>query len=141
MVDVRVPAQAVVASLVIEPHLFVIFGATGDLTRRKLLPAFHSLLRCRQYSDHCRVLGVATQQLTDDQYRRLAGQALTAAGIDDTSWCDHIHYQAIGEGFEALAKRIADLEAEHRLPGNRAFYLALPPSSVPETVDGLGGVG
>ncbi len=129
----------------IEPHLFVIFGGTGDLARRKLLPAFYRLLQRREFADTSKVLAVATKDLSDDEYRRLAAEALVEAGVDPEGaerWCwGCIEYQPIGPGFDALAERIRAIEQREGLPGNRVFYLALPPSVFDDTIEGLGSVG
>ena len=129
----------------IEPHLLVLFGATGDLAKRKLIPALYSLMKRRNFDDTTRVLGVATTDMSDDEYRDSARKALVEAGVspDDASdWCtDVIEYQSIKEGFDALGKRIEEIEKSADLPGNRAFYLAIPPSVFDDTIEGLASVG
>jgi glucose-6-phosphate 1-dehydrogenase len=132
---------------VIEPHLFVILGATGDLARRKLLPA---VARMRRHLDGgYQILGVARSPLDDDSYRRWAREALTEAGLPDddlAAWCDDcLHYLAVPEDdpneFSELAARIEQIESANGLPGHRAFYLALPPTAFPGVVEGLGKAG
>ena len=60
-----------------EPCLFVIIGATGDLARRKLFPAFFQLMEDRLLSSRCRILGVARDdRMTDERFRALARAAL-----------------------------------------------------------------
>ncbi len=124
-------------------HLFVIFGATGDLAKRKLLPALYHLITGRDLGV-CVVLGVARSDLDDASFRDDARQALCDAGFSEgevREWCDErLHYQQVAEGEDhaALADRIADIEATHDLPGNRVFYLALPPSAFGPTVQGIG---
>ena len=126
-------------------HLFVIFGATGDLTKRKLLPAFHALQCHVAQGDHCVVLGVARSELTDGEFQQTAIEALEAVGVSTTEaseWVGtYVRYQSIGPGFGALASRIEALETSERLSGNRVFYLALPPGVFESTLDGLGEVG
>ncbi|GIU92350.1 MAG: hypothetical protein KatS3mg011_1256 [Acidimicrobiia bacterium] len=129
----------------IEPNLVILFGATGDLARRSLLPALYRLLRRREFADKLHVLGVATKSLDDDGFRRLARDAVVAAGLDRTEveeWCGrNLSYQPVGEGYEALARRVQEVERQHDLPGNRAFYLAVPPQVFEETVEGIAGAG
>lgn len=130
----------------IEPHLFIIFGGTGDLARRKLLPALYHLVRQGQLP-RSRVLGIGRRGTFDDaSYRQWAREGLRQAGlpVDDAEsrWCDAcLHYQPLGEGrpedYRALADRIAALEREHELPGNRAVNLALPPGGFPAAISGL----
>ena len=127
-----------------EPHLLVILGATGDLARRKLIPAYADLVRHGVIADHSLVLGVARNaQIDDEGFRDLARDALAE---DARAWCaDNLFYHSIGnetpEDYQALAERIATLEREHDLPGNRVFYLALPPVAFQGTILGLGEAG
>jgi glucose-6-phosphate 1-dehydrogenase len=135
----------------VEPHLFIILGVTSDLMRRKLLPALYHLYAAEQLQDKCYVLGISrNSKLNDELFRDLAHQALLEAGFDkfDTSdsWCSRcFFFHSLGDGkkddFANLALRIRSLEQELGLPGNRVFYLALPPSVIPDIVNGLGEVG
>ena len=134
--------------LVVDPHLFVVFGGRGDLMGRKLLPALYHLTRQGFLHDQCVVLGVArTAGVSDDDYRIWAREALAATGVGDgdaaARWCDGcLHYQSIGketgDDFRALGARIDEIEKSCNLPGNRSFYLALPPRAFPSTIAGLG---
>ena len=133
-----------------EASLFIIFGGTGDLAQRKILPALHELHARGTAGRDCVVLGVARDREMDDaRYRALAREAVGGEGAsrDGTAaWAERaIHYQSIGAGapddYAALRARIERLEAEHGLPGNRAFYIALPPGAFPATVAGLGEAG
>src|SRR5690606_37473498 len=130
-------------SVDIDPHLFVVFGGTGDLARSKLLPALYRLLSSRGFSDSVQLLGVASRDITDDEYRSLVGAALAAADLAvDEEWLGHsVHFQSLRHGFEALGERIREVEEAAGLGGNRAFYLAVPPDVFDETVEGLGKVG
>jgi len=124
-----------------EPHLLVIMGATGDLARRKLLPAYAQLALRGLIPEGSLVLGAARNaELDDAGFRKLAHEALDE---EAESWCAHsLFYQSIGgetpEEYQALAERIAALEREHGLAGNRVLYLALPPAAFPGTITGLG---
>lgn len=148
----RPPAEAggqMMPSHQVEPHLFVVFGATGDLMRRKLLPALHRLADRGFIHDQCVILGAARGAEMDDGFRRWAREALKEAGgsaAERQRWCDRrLHYQAIddgaAEGYRGLAARLRTLEHAHELPGNRVFYLALPPAAFPATLRGLGEAG
>ncbi len=132
-----------------EPHLFVIFGARGDLAHRKLLPALFHLSAKGTFGDRQIVLGIDTDEDLDDTgYRTWVREKLAEAGlpVDDgaiSGWCDRcLHYHGVNAGkgvnYRALADRIEALEKEHGLTGNRVFYLALPPEVVTATVAGLG---
>lgn len=127
----------------IPPHVFVIFGATGDLTERKLLPALYHLMQ-RRTSEGCYILGAARSDWDDARFRNFAREALEKDGVsqdDLATWCDqHIYYQCLGDSggdISALRQKIDAIEAEHDLPGNRVFYLALPPRVFPATVEAL----
>ena len=131
-----------------DKHVFVIFGATGDLTSRKLLPSLYQLSEHGILQDKSLILGVARSQDYDDaSFRAWAADALEKAGFSKedqvTSWCDKcLLYQSIGSGsledYKKLASRIKELEKTMDMPGNRAFYLALPPHAFPNTIKGLG---
>ena len=132
----------------IEPHLFVIFGATGDLTQRKLIPALYELMESEDVARRCHVLGAARSDWSDTHFREVARESLRDDGFPEgevASWCAHnLYYQSLGEDgddYDALRSRIEALEEDLGLPGNRAFYLSLPPSIYGEALEGLGRAG
>lgn len=129
-------------------HLFVILGATGSLAYLKLLPALYHLLTLKNLKDRCQILGVGTKDLADEDFRNRAREALKETGFSPeeiSDWCEScLHYQSIGksaESYSALAVRIKALEQTHNLPGNRIFYLALPPNVFPTAIRGIGETG
>jgi glucose-6-phosphate 1-dehydrogenase len=128
-----------------QPHLFVIYGGTGDLARRKLLPSMYQIMVESGRAEESVLLGVSSRDLDDDAYRAFARKALSEAGIDDVDiWCDQrVYFQQVGrdEGLGGLADKIASIETIHRLPGNRVFYLALPPTAVPGVATALSKAG
>ena len=131
--------------------LFVMFGATGDLMRRKLLPALFHLMEEKQLPESCRILGVARSgKLSDTRFREWACKALASTGLPvgrkARGWCENcLHYQSIGAectaDYQTLAARIAQIERAHALPGNRVMYLALPPGAFFGTIEALGKAG
>ena len=131
----------------ISPHLFVIFGATGDLARRKLIPALYHLMQSREVSQNCFVLGTARSDWSDDHFREVAREALRDQGHPEeevAEWCTrNLFYQCLGDGgdYDALRNRIDRLERHFDLPGNRAFYLSLPPGIYGSTVEQIGDAG
>ncbi len=133
------------ATVDIEAHLLVLFGATGDLAKRKLIPALYSLMKRRNFDDTTRVLGVATSDLSDDDYREVVRDALIKSGVDEDEareWCaEVISYQTIKAGFGTLQGRIDEIESGAGLPGNRVFYLAIPPGVFDDTIEGIASVG
>ena len=134
----------------IDPCLFVIFGATGDLMRRKLLPALRQLIGDGLLPDRCHILGVGRdEKLTDERFRKQARAALAQVKTAQTThhrWCDAcVDYQGIGAGgaadYERLGARIAETERRRGLKGDRVLYLALPPAAFPGTIEALGKAG
>jgi glucose-6-phosphate 1-dehydrogenase len=124
----------------IDRHLFVIFGATGDLTRRKLLPALYRVMTENGVEDRAVILGVSSSPLSDDEFRDLCRKALGDAGMADTAadpWMDEriFHHQVPrGAALTDLRARVDQIEGDAGLPGNRVFYLALPPEVSPKTI-------
>ena len=141
----------------VPPFLFVIIGATGDLTRRKLLPALHALVRGRHIEGDYQVLGVARSAMADGEFRDWARDALEEAHVEAdgeaaegedplADWCDHcLHYVSVDGGgeedYRRVREKIEEIEADAGLPGNRVFYLALPPAAFAPTIRGLGQAG
>jgi glucose-6-phosphate 1-dehydrogenase len=119
------------------PFTLVIFGATGDLTARKLLPALFSLFHRQYLPAHFAIVGVGRRPKTDEQFREDAQKAITAFGEDKTAdvrasgFGPHLYYHRAdftsAEGQQSLAQRLQRLEQELGLPGNRLFYLATDP--------------
>ncbi|MHB8539512.1 MAG: glucose-6-phosphate dehydrogenase [Candidatus Acidiferrales bacterium] len=135
----------------IEPHLFVILGATGDLMGRKLLPSLHALFARKALGPKSLILGVGMEtNINDESFREQCRKDLTAAGIPQDQIAESISdkrvfYQTIGKGtpedYGKLAERIGKIENENGLPGNRVLYLALPPPVFPVAIIGLGNAG
>jgi glucose-6-phosphate 1-dehydrogenase len=131
----------------VEPHLFVIFGGSGDLAKRKLIPALYELLVDKKLTDRVSILGVGRKDLSDQDYGALVRRSLVAAGIDAEEadrWCGNmLHYQSVGDddGYTELAKRVDELDARHALEGNRILYLALSPSAAEQAIPQIGSSG
>ena len=131
----------------VEPQVFVIIGGTGDLTRRKLLPALYHLrdqgiLETR----NTLIVGASLPEMGEEGFRLWAFESLQQAGWRHETelrvWCDEcLYYQTLHEGgpqdYEALALYIRRLERTHKMPENRVFYLALPPDIVPIAIERL----
>lgn len=121
-----------------EPCVVVIFGATGDLTKRKLLPALYRLAQQRLVPGEFAILGTARQPHNDDEFRELMKQAIAEFGSDDTldeatweSFARRLFY--LGGDFtdpslfQSLKTKLAELDAKFETRGNRIFYLATAP--------------
>jgi glucose-6-phosphate 1-dehydrogenase len=135
-----------------EPATMVIFGASGDLTKRKLVPALYSLARDRLLPTRFAVVGYARKAIADaafrDDMRKGCDEFARRRPVDPELWdtfAAHLFYQ---EGnyddpaaYLALKKRLEEIEAQLGLPGNRVFYLSIPPSSFATVVKQLGAAG
>lgn len=128
-------------------HIFIVFGATGDLAKRKLMPAIHRLSEEERFNGKLQVLGVGKETDVDDEsWRRMIRDELEKMhGRDVSEWCDqNLHYygmDAIKDDFGDLRGRIEQIEKNSGLPGNRVFYLSVPPVLFEPTVTGLGNAG
>jgi glucose-6-phosphate 1-dehydrogenase len=133
------------------PCILVVFGATGDLAQRKILPAAYNLRRAGLLPPESAVLGFSRRPFTDDAYRDLAQKAVadhSRVPVESALWSDFagsIHYEQGDFGddadFHRLEERLEQIDAARGTRGNRLFYLATPPSAYPDIVKNLGRVG
>jgi glucose-6-phosphate 1-dehydrogenase len=131
-----------------EPSVLTIFGASGDLTARKLFPALYSLAFRRLLPDHFAVVGSARSEMTDDEFRAAMREAVEEHGRDelrDDIWdwlAERTHYVATEfsdkEGEDRLADRLTQIDEERETRGNRLYYLAVPPAAMPTLVAEIG---
>jgi len=131
-----------------EPCALVIFGASGDLTRRKLFPALYSLAYRQLLPPEFAVVGVARTEMTDDEFRERMEEAVREFGRDELrqdvwdSLAAGIRYVAAEfgspEGVEPLARTLTELDGERGTRGNRVYYLAVPPDAFEPLVRQLG---
>jgi glucose-6-phosphate 1-dehydrogenase len=132
------------------PCALVIFGATGDLTRRLLVPALRNLKRDGLLADGLALIGVASRDVGDDGFRKHLRQGMeqfkAGSGDADIDWfVQRTHYVA-GKFedpavYKALAAKLKDVETAHHTDGNVLFYLATPPKEFSIIVDQLGKAG
>jgi glucose-6-phosphate 1-dehydrogenase len=128
--------------------IMVIFGASGDLTRRKLLPALYNLGLKNLLPREFAIMGFAIDQMTEDDFRKRVREDLReyAGAPPECSLCDWISdhsYYIPGDfknaaDFAKLKDRIAELEARHHTQDNILFYLATLPQFFSEIVRQLG---
>ena len=135
-----------------EPVIIVIFGASGDLTRRKLVPALHSLACENLLADDCEVLGVARTPLSLPEFSAHLYQGVVEYSRLNPVLCELWPYfeprldylagdYADAETYRQLAQRLAQRDADTGKVWNRLFYLAVPPSLYPTIVARLGEAG
>jgi glucose-6-phosphate 1-dehydrogenase len=130
----------------LRPHVMVLFGATGDLARRKLIPGLFHLAQAGLLPEF-RIVGTSLDDLDEIGFRNFARAALDEFahhGVPDDHWDDfssRLFFVPQSEGNEALAKIVRELEDE--LGGNvaRMHYLSVPPAAATEVVRQLGEVG
>ncbi len=128
--------------------VMVIFGASGDLTTRMLLPALYNLRRAKLLPDEFAVLGFAIDQLSEDDFRqRVRDDIRQYAGAPANcvlcDWiADHTTYMTGDFGnaadFVRLNDKIAELDKQHQTHGNVLYYLATLPQFISEIVRQLG---
>jgi glucose-6-phosphate 1-dehydrogenase len=133
------------------PCAFVVFGAMGDLTKRKLLPSLYNLRANGLLPRDFAIIGVARRDLDEGAYRAEVARALRSFAtreVDDAIWAEYterIHY--VKGDFEdpgtyrALGAALAHAAQRHATAGNALFYLATPPGEFCPIVRGLGAGG
>ena len=117
-------------------NCIVIFGASGDLTHRKLIPALYNLYKIGRLSENFSVLGVARSELNDETFREKMREALihneetTPETLD--AFCSHLYYQAVNtsdaQDYGKLVPRLDDLHDKYKTCGNTLYYMSTPPS-------------
>src|ERR1700736_2944857 len=152
--DIEADASPAVSgnSGVSEPCLVVLFGASGDLAKRKVIPAMYDLAINNSLGPRYAIVGFARTPMSDENFRSTtadAAKSMSEVGpIDPKKWSEfaaNLYYQAgeygNAEDFKKLAKRLDALSAEKELGGNRLFYLSTPPEVYPHIVEQLGRAG
>ncbi len=135
-----------------DPCAFVLFGATGDLAHRKVVPAIYQLWRTNLLPVEFSLVAVARRPYTSEAFAAELKASLEKYSrvlpIDEDSWAElakRITYQQLDfaddAGFDSLGQKLDELDAKCGTAGNRLFYLAVQPSQVTEIVRQLGRVG
>ncbi len=130
-----------------EPCTLVIFGGSGDLARRKLLPALYNLLLDGLLPSNYAVLGLGRKNLSDEDFRstlRKGIEQYSRQALAPDKWADferRLFYLAGSiddpQTYQAIRQRLERLETDLKLPGHRIFYLAIPPTSIEAACGGL----
>jgi len=135
-----------------EPCSVILFGASGDLAKRKVIPAMYDLAQHNSLGERYAIIGFARTPMTDESFRTTIGEAaktISEVGpIDPAKWNDfssNLYYSAGEYGdlnsYAQLAKRLTEIDKEKKLGGNRLFYLSTPPEVYPDIVEQLGRAG
>jgi hypothetical protein len=130
-----------------DDHVIVLFGATGDLARRKLLPGLFHLSEAGLMPDRFRIICTSRRELADDEFRELARAAVDEFGREPTtseSWdafAATLSSAGIGEGFGALSDAVAGARKELGGEPRLLHYLSVPPGASATIVEELGEAG
>ena len=129
------------------PCALVVFGAAGDLTRRKLVPALYNLAAGGSLPERFAAVGMARRPRTSEEFRsemRDAVAEFSRRPLDHDLWrrfVTSIDYEtgefADDRSYDRLSMRLQQLDFQHGLEGNRLFYLATPPSEFGPILRGL----
>lgn len=129
------------------PNVMVIFGAGGDLTRRKLIPSLYHLAAAELLPESFVMLGLDRLDLDDAAFQAWVDEQVDIE-TDPNIWktlLDRLQYMRIdmlsSSDYEALCERLTRIDAERETEGNYLFYLAVPPSLFGKVTDNLGQVG
>src|SRR6186997_2019600 len=135
-----------------DPSILALFGATGDLAHRKVIPAVYHLWRTNLLPHEFVLLALGRRPYDDESFRTEVHKALEQYSrvlpLDEAAWRSFSHrirYQRLDfddpKGFDTLAKRLDELDQAEGTRGNRLYYLATQPSQFAEIVGELGRVG
>jgi glucose-6-phosphate 1-dehydrogenase len=135
-----------------DPCAFVLFGATGDLAHRKVVPALYQLWRTNLLPAEFSLVAVARRPYTDESFAAEVRASLAKYSriqpIDEAAWSElakRIVYHQLDfdddAGWKRLSEHLDTLDGERGTAGNRLFYLATQPSQVTEIIHELGRVG
>jgi glucose-6-phosphate 1-dehydrogenase len=132
----------------VQPCIMVIFGATGDLTHRKLLPALYNLALEQPLPPQFTVVGVARRPFTNEEFRQQALESINRFSrnrpVNQAVWETfsrglYYHQSQFDDtdGYRRLADLLQQLDRERGTGGNHVFYMATPPSYYPDIADRL----
>jgi glucose-6-phosphate 1-dehydrogenase len=147
--DLGIPPEACLIEGSLDPCTTVIFGASGDLTARKLIPALYNLYLNDVLPSPFFIVGCARTKWTHDDFRGRMQEAIREAGTMDASkwpsFAASLYYQPVEydspPSFVELADLLRDLDKKGSTGGNRIFYLAIPPSLYKTIAQMLGRTG
>jgi len=127
------------------PTAMVVFGASGDLTSRKLLPALMQLFQRRLLDDRFYVLGAGRKNFSDQQFREITRQAVNVPAEAPEPFLKKLYYVSgdytDSTFYESIKARLSELDQRHKISGGHIFYLAVPPFLYTTIVEKLGSAG
>jgi glucose-6-phosphate 1-dehydrogenase len=125
-------------------QVIVLFGATGDLAKRKLLPGMFHLAQVGLMPERFRIVGAARRGIGEEEFRALARKAVGSSSresADGEAWErfeESLRFAGVGEGFDALEREVARAREELGPEAELLFYLSLPPQAAEGTVAQIG---
>jgi len=128
-------------------QVIVLFGASGDLAKRKLLPGMFHLSRGGLMPERFRIIGAARREIGDDGFQALAREAIDGSGRDSAdggaldAFVESLRFAGVGDGFEPLAEAIERAKQELGDDAELLVYLSLPPQAAEGTVEEIGAHG
>jgi glucose-6-phosphate 1-dehydrogenase len=144
-------SQSVETAHVGPPCILTIFGAAGDLTKRKLIPALYNLKKSNLLPDNFAVIGVARAEMNDEEFRKRLSDDLHEFAPDDIDpepwkWLEERLYYLSGDfdddqTFVRLKEMLTKVDAERKAQGNYFFYLATAPDYFARVVQQIGAAG
>ena len=146
-VTVTEPLAASTDERVPDDHVIVLFGATGDLAKRKLLPGIFHLMRAGLMPPRFRLIGVARRDIGEEGFVELAREAIESSGRRSPSpdavdrFVECLEFVGIEDGLATLADAVQGARAELGPDARVLYYLSLPPGAVGSTADALGELG
>ncbi len=137
---------------VVEPCTVVLFGASGDLAKRKVIPAMFDLAQHKALGARYAIIGFSRTAMTDESFRSTIGEAaktISEVGpIDPQQWSEfaaNLYYSpgdyGKPESYVALAKRLKEISEAKQLGGNLLFYISTPPEVYRDIVEQIGKAG
>lgn len=131
-----------------EPFVFVVFGATGDLTARKLLPAVYQLAYDGHLSQNTAIVGFARREQTHEEFRKKMGEAIDLYSRTKprrnpfwTAFEKKVYYHPSDfendQGYKDLKELLSQIDQENGTQGNRIFFLAVHPTYFPVIIEKL----
>ncbi|MET0068043.1 MAG: glucose-6-phosphate dehydrogenase [Candidatus Thiodiazotropha sp.] len=134
-----------------QPCTLVIFGGGGDLSKRKLLPAVYNQSLDGALPANFALLGLSLEEMDDERYRQFAREGIeqfSRQPLDEQNWPDFarlLHYQSGSfddpQTYVRLKQCLEQIDRAFGIPGNRVFYLAIPPAFIETCVQNLSAAG
>ncbi len=130
-----------------QDQVIVLFGATGDLAKRKLLPGMFHLAQVGLMPERFRIIGAARKGIELEEFRELARESIQGSGrktLDGEAWerfADSLRFAAVGDGFEPLGEAVSAAKGELDADAELLYYLSLPPGAAEGTVGQIGALG